>query len=145
MTDIKIVYHNESYVKIEADHSVKMELWDYFSFMVESYKFNPKYKAGIWDGKIRLFNLRTSELPIGLITLCKKFADNNEYEIDIDNCLVENSDITEEYLNKWFEAHPMYDGEKQIQPHWYQYAAILEVLSVLKCLWTYQHQQGNHI
>lgn len=134
MTTIKIDYVNDSHVRIDAEYSILMELWDYFSFQVEGYRFSPKYKGGIWDGRVRLFNLRTQYLPQGLVKLCEKFSRINDYTVEKDERLNNAVEITDEYIDRWFEAHPMFDGDKQITAHWYQRAAIKEALSSFKCL-----------
>lgn len=53
MDTLDIEKINEVYTRINADPGVKMELYEYFSFFVDGYRYNPKFKAGIWDGKIR--------------------------------------------------------------------------------------------
>lgn len=134
MNDIKIRYLDDSHAYIDSEHSILMELWDYFSFQVEGYRFNPKYKGGIWDGKIRLFNLKNQKLPQGLVKACVKFAEMNSYTYEMDEDFNNCDSISDEFLEDWFRTHPMYDGDKQIQPYWYQQAAIKEALTSFKCL-----------
>ena len=43
MGEMKILSHNETYIKIWADSSTEMELSDYFTFEVEGAKFMPAY------------------------------------------------------------------------------------------------------
>ena len=43
----------------------------------------PKYKAGIWDGKIRLFNLGTQQLYIGLLEKIVYFAEARKYKLSV--------------------------------------------------------------
>ena len=38
----------------------------------------------MWDGKVRLFNMYTRELYLGLLDYLKEFADQLEYKIKID-------------------------------------------------------------
>ena len=82
---------NESYINITAERSVLMELSDRFSFAVPNAQFTPSFKNKQWDGKIRLLNLRTGNLYLGLHTHVAEFCRQNEYEciyedpIDVEN------------------------------------------------------------
>jgi len=60
-----------------------MELNEFFSFFVPGYKFMPAYKNKVWDGKVRLFNRNTYELPVGLYHYLSHFAKKRGYEIDL--------------------------------------------------------------
>lgn len=84
MSDIRIVPHNESHMRVECDRSIAMEVQDYFSFFAKDYRFMPAFKNKIWDGKIKLYNLLTRTLYKGLVDEVKKFADLNEYTVEID-------------------------------------------------------------
>ena len=57
----KVIIHNvdEVYVRIECDDGVAWGLRDQFTFMVPGAQFSPQFKARLWDGKIRLFNVNT--------------------------------------------------------------------------------------
>ena len=73
--NILIKKHNEVYAKIECDKSLAKELSEYFTFFVPGYQFVPAYRNRIWDGKIRLYNLQTSQLYLGLIPYIKLFCE----------------------------------------------------------------------
>jgi superfamily II DNA or RNA helicase len=74
---------NESWVHIGGDYDEVLTISQHFTFMAPNYKWNPKYRSGIWDGKIRILG-RDGKLPIGLFPklkhICKKI--NIETEID---------------------------------------------------------------
>jgi superfamily II DNA or RNA helicase len=44
----------------------------------------PAYRNKLWDGKIRLYSIRASELPAGLIDHLEKFASQRGYTIDVE-------------------------------------------------------------
>lgn len=81
---IKIYYHNEIYMRIETERAIEYELREEFSFLVNGYQFNPKFKHGMWDGKIRLYNGRDKTLYIGLLYDLYLFAKKNDYTMVID-------------------------------------------------------------
>src|SRR6056300_1897670 len=67
---------------VQCDSGVAQELNEFFSFYVPGYKFMPAYKNKIWDGKIRLFNRNTGELPAGLIHHVVQFSRIRGYMIE---------------------------------------------------------------
>lgn len=82
---LKIKYKNFSTLKIDCDMSVANELTDYFSFYVPGYKYMPAFKRKVWDGKIRLFDVSSNELPAGLFSFLKEFARPRNYQIEIEH------------------------------------------------------------
>ena len=57
---------------------------DYFTFYVPGYQFTPQYKSRVWDGKIRLADLRSFTIYHGLIPYIQKFCDERNYKLNID-------------------------------------------------------------
>jgi len=72
---------NESFLRVECDPDIAMELSESFSFLVDGYKYMPAYKMGRFDGYIRLFNLGKRTLPVGLFNNLKEFAQQRSYNI----------------------------------------------------------------
>jgi len=95
----KIILHkkNEAFIQFECDRSVAQELSEYFTFFVPGYQFTPAYKQKIWDGKIRLANLRDFSIYHGLVPYIEKFCKEREYELEVgDNILTtENFSLVE--------------------------------------------------
>ncbi|MDD5151793.1 MAG: hypothetical protein PHC28_15160 [Flavobacterium sp.] len=85
MNEILLTKINELYIKIDSDRGIIQELSEKFSFYVEGYKFMPKYKMGIWDGKIKLFDVNTRLFPFGLLFELLKFCKNNDYSVKLTN------------------------------------------------------------
>ena len=70
--NITVTNINDSFLHIDTNASIMRELSDFFSFMTPNYKFMPKFKNGMWDGKTRLYKIMGSTLPAGLFgILCK--------------------------------------------------------------------------
>lgn len=84
MSKIVISKKNEVFLKIEAEPHIYHELSDQFTFDVEGAKFMPQYRKRYWDGKIRLFNMQTGEIYVGLldkvVSFCKRY--NYEYSFE---------------------------------------------------------------
>ena len=102
-TDILITKRNEAYIKIRCDRSTAQELSDYFTFFVPGHQFTPAFRNRIWDGKIRLFDLRTFELYHGLLPYIENFCREREYSLEYGD---PRPDLTEDY--------PVYHADKFI-------------------------------
>lgn len=86
MSYLKIQKKNEVFLTIDAEPHVYYELQDQFTFDVPGAQYHPSYKKKWWDGKIRLFNLQTKEIYIGLLDKIVSFCKNHEYEYEfVDN------------------------------------------------------------
>ena len=73
MADLTLRKLNEAYISFECERSTAQELADYFTFYVPGYQFMPAFKNKLWDGKIRLADLRTFTIYHGLIPYIEKF------------------------------------------------------------------------
>ena len=84
MSDLILHKKNEAFIQFECDKSTAQELSDYFTFFVPGYQFTPAYKQRLWDGKIRLADLRSFTIYHGLVPYIKKFCEERDYKLDID-------------------------------------------------------------
>ncbi len=85
MTDIVLYKQNESFIKFDCEKSIAQELADYFTFFVPGYQFMPAYKNRLWDGKIRLADLRSYTIYHGLVPYIQKFCEERGYKLAIDS------------------------------------------------------------
>lgn len=117
MADICIEKKDESFLILRGEQSTLQELQDVFTFYAEGYKFNPKYKAKIWDGKIRLLRLvsrNRGEIYFGLFNQIIAFCESREYTYEIHDNLKSPKISTEEelldylkHIKKGFENTPI--------------------------------------
>lgn len=82
METIRVRKLNHANLHIDCSYGPAEELKEFFSFFVPGYKFMPAFKKRVWDGKIRLFDVKTGELPAGLIYHLVKFIDTRGYKIE---------------------------------------------------------------
>ena len=130
---IKLEKVNESYVRIVTNTSILLELRDKFSFMVDGYRFSPKYKYGSWDGKICM--IQKDLIPLGLIDAIKAVANNFQYDVELDDALTINPFFTkDEFFEDWINEHPVYDKGNEIKPHWYQSDAVRYGIDNKRCI-----------
>ena len=83
MADLILKKLNEAYIRFECERNIAQELSDYFTFYVPGYQFTPAYKSRIWDGKIRLADLRTFNIYHGLVPYIQKFCEEREYTLEL--------------------------------------------------------------
>jgi superfamily II DNA or RNA helicase len=79
---------NELYLRVDANRDILLEIFDLFSFYADGYKYMPSYKAGTWDGRVRLFNLKQQKLAIGLLAQLFRFLQSTKIEFNIDPSLL---------------------------------------------------------
>jgi len=89
--DVHLEHFNSSFIKVICDPSILMELSDHLTFYKDNYKFDPRFKARSWDGKIRLLNRMTRVVYAGLAQRIKQFCDSNDYTLSFDDELVYDS------------------------------------------------------
>ena len=94
---------NDVYLHIDCDMGIGYELSDYFSFKVPNAHFQPKVRAKLWDGKIRLFSTYTHTLYVGLIHWLDKFAKDREYQIFYDESIKDTNAYTKTDLTKFLQ------------------------------------------
>jgi len=80
---------NESYFKVHATQGMLQELSDSFTFNVPGARFSPAFRRGMWDGKIRMINLRNNTMYAGLSDKLKEYGKHRQYNIEF---LDDNSD-----------------------------------------------------
>lgn len=123
-------------LEISCEIDQAYELKEFFSCYASNYKFNPKFKAKMWNGKISFFNIHDKTLPIGLLKYIKPFLKKFKYRIrfEFDRSTLKN-EITTEDLTSFHDV--LFEGVtnngKPVYPRDYQHDAILAAL---------QHKRG---
>ena len=100
---LKVIKHNESYVKILCENHISKELHEFFSFFVPGYQFVPAYRNKIWNGKIYLYHIDTKLIYHGLLPYIENFCREREYSLEYGD---PRPDLTEDY--------PVYHADKFI-------------------------------
>ena len=83
MPDISVKFKDHVHARIDTDPGIMQELSDYFTFEQPGARFMPQFKAKLWDGKVRLYNMFTKELYVGLVPYVESFATTMQYSIDL--------------------------------------------------------------
>ena len=124
--DIEFEQYNESQMKVKiSDFGIEQDFSEFFCFMVPGVKFQPKYRSGQWDGKVRIYNSRSKTLPKGLLKIAVNFCKDREYEYSIDPALNPKSNISDQDILDFIKSIPVTSKGKEIIVRDYQEDAIL--------------------
>lgn len=134
---ITLSYKNYAKMRIDSsDEGILYELQEHFSFYANGYKFMPQYRSGMWDGKIRLFDMRSQTLPAGLLHAMVEFAQNpsRNYNIVLKNnnyfgTLGSNDKVTFDEFYEFVQSLKLTAGGKRIEAREYQLAAAYEAIT----------------
>lgn len=78
---IEVEFINNAYLKINCEVDQSYELKEFFSCYASDYKYHPKYKSKMWNGKVSFYNHHDGLLPIGLLPYLKLFLKKYQYSI----------------------------------------------------------------
>lgn len=94
MTTIKIEKLNEVHLRFFCDDmGVEAEFVDYFTYEYPGAKFTPKFKARLWDGKVRLADPIRKTIYVGLFDYIVRFAEIRGYQLELADNVVSTTDI----------------------------------------------------
>ena len=125
-TNLIIRKENEAYVKVICERSTAQELSDYFTFYVPGHQFTPAYRNKIWDGKIRLFDLRSNLIYHGLLQYIEIFANERNYKLEYADPRPDlTDDFSENLANKFFEEIKPHSNNKALTVDDHQKRAFL--------------------
>jgi superfamily II DNA or RNA helicase len=91
---LKIEKLDEVYVRVFSDASVEQELVDFFTYEYPGARFTPQFRARLWDGKVRLYDVIRKTLYLGLVPYVEQFAVSNGYAIEYVNTVSVVNNIT---------------------------------------------------
>ena len=118
---------NEAIVRVTSDdQGAMMELSEAFTFYVDGYKFMPAYRNKFWDGKLRLYDVRTGNLPYGLVHKALKITNSRGYNIEISDELSPSDPPSELEILKFISSLDIRHGGAPIEPRDYQIRAVVK-------------------
>lgn len=96
MVDVEFKKKNEVYAVIHTERSILRELYEHFSFQIPNAKFDPRVKNRIWDGMIRMINLKDHTVYVGLIPKICSYLKKSGYTFSVDKNLFRLNDFTDD-------------------------------------------------
>lgn len=126
--DIQVSKDNEVHLTVHAEPHVSQEICDYFTFFANGYQFVQAYKDKHWDGKIRLFSLKTHKLPIGLFRYLIDFARSRKYTIDFDPGMELLTNFSLQEAEEYIDSLHINSSGKRLQQREYQITAFAKAI-----------------
>ena len=136
MESITIQKKNEVFMHIKCEASIEKELSEHFCFFVPGYKFMPAYRNRMWDGKIRLYDLRKKTLYCGLYKYLQEFCTIRNYtlnEVESEKYSTVYQLVTHD-INSFLSQLVLSVKGSDITPRNYQLDALSQCLSHNKSL-----------
>jgi len=133
VTILTVTKKDEVYLNVECDPSTAQELSEYFTFEVPGAKFMPTYRAKLWDGKARLFNIWTKELYVGLLPYLREFCERLDYEMNVDIEKI-GDPVTIPDLVEFVKTLNLHSQDKPITPRDYQMDAVKYAIRIGRAL-----------
>lgn len=120
-------------IRVFSEAGIEQELSNFFMFDVPGAKFMPAYKARLWDGKIRLYDIHRKTLYAGLASYVREFANRNGYQyIPAPNDTykpLKNNNFTYEQVEQYAQELQLTARGKPIDIRDYQIDAIRNCLN----------------
>lgn len=95
---------NAVHISIDCGEGVARELNQTFSFEVPGAKHSPLAKRGLWDARIKLFNLSTRKIYFGLWPQIMTFATERGYECVLEGSGFDRPQYTEEEASQFIDS-----------------------------------------
>ena len=125
--DIEIYKKDEVFARINCERHIARELSEYFTFFVPGHQFVPAFRNKIWDGKIRLYNLTSSVLYLGLMDYVKIFAEERGYTVDW-NGVEQEDEYSLYHAKKFAEQLNLHSQGKPIGVRDHQFKAFVTAM-----------------
>ena len=125
---------NEVYINIKCERHVAQELSEFFTFFVPGHQFVPAFRNKIWDGKIRLFDLRTYNLYTGLLPYLQEFCESRDYLLTYKDDIDVEDEFSLYHANKFADKLNLHANGKPIGVREHQLAALCDVMQRRRAL-----------
>ena len=126
---------NEVYLRLtDVEPSIAAELNDFFTFEVPGFKYMPAYRSKMWDGKIRLYNIVTGEIYVGLLPYIEEYLNNNGEGYEFADGITSKRDVARSVVQGFVRGlRPTLNG-KRIEVRDYQLDAIAHAIATNRSL-----------
>ena len=126
---------NEVYLKIiDIEPSLAAQVNDFFTFEVPGFKYMPAYRNKMWDGKIRLYNVVTGEIYMGLFPYIEEYLQNNGEDYELDDGLRNKREVARSVVQGFVRGlRPTLNG-RRIKVRDYQIDAITHAIATNRSL-----------
>jgi len=129
--DLYIHQIDEVHCRVVCEQGLMMELQERFTFLVEGAKWHPKVKRGLWDGKIKMLNVRNGYIKKGLIPEIINWCEDNKlvWHVDDDVFTGKSFDFSDDDISKIYKKLGA-----PYEPKPYQKHALKHVFANKRCM-----------
>lgn len=133
MGKFTVSYLDEVRIKITGDYDMEMDLYEHFTYKAVNYQHHPKYKAGIWNGDMRLYYIRDKTLYIGLLNRFDEFCKERGYEWEFSSNfpLYDHEEMTQGAAEEFARGLDLPQG---IEPRDYQIKGLMVGWNERRCM-----------
>ena len=101
---LKIEKIDHVYVRVlSEDEGILYELSEFFTYEYPGARFTPQYRAKLWDGKVRMYDIMRKTLYVGLVKYVESFALERGYELEFVNQVITHTDVDIDTVSKFAE------------------------------------------
>ena len=119
---------DEVHVRVLSDASIEQELSDFFTFQYPGAQFTPQFRAKLWDGKVRMYDIIRKTLYVGLVHYIYDFASTRGYEVEEVTPLHVTNGITHQQIEDYAKWLNPYGRGEPIEIRDYQVEAVTQAL-----------------
>jgi superfamily II DNA or RNA helicase len=136
---IHVRQRNYANLNVFAESSIENEISEYFAFMKEGVQHSKRFKEKKWDGKTRLYSIKTKMLPSGLYDYLLHFAKKHGYDVEVENDPRygrpdTTTGVSEQEMAQFMLGLNLTSKGKEIVPHDYQWNAFKQFVTNDKAL-----------
>ena len=117
------------YAIVNCERHLAKELSEFFTFFVPGHQFTPAFRNKIWDGKIRLLDLRNNTIYLGLLSYLEDFCNERNYTFEYDDT---RPDVEDEFsiyhAKKFTDSLNLYANGVPITVEQHQLEAFVEAM-----------------
>lgn len=129
MTIIRVERINDVHLRVYSEFGIESEISDYFTYEYPGAKFTPQFRARLWDGKVRLYDQIRKTLYVGLYDYLARFAETNEYTIELINQVSPKDEIPFEDVETFANGLNLHGRGQPIEIRDYQLDAVHTALT----------------
>ncbi len=118
----------------EYAFEIESELHEHFTFEVPNAQHTPKFKAGLWNGKISLYHRSNKTLYVGLLENLCSFCDARKIEIVLQEGIVPPQEISREEVDAFVQSLDIHTKGISITAHRHQIDAVHHALDCSRCI-----------
>lgn len=135
MANATLELKDSSYGRVVTDdYSLLMNIHDAYTYYAQGYQFSPKFKARVWDGRIKMVKLSDGSFPLGLAPkILTQFKDEGvTCNRDVIDAFYSGLDDNE--IEDFFADYKFYSKGNEIIPRADQMESVKRALQLKRCV-----------